>query len=324
MQQLMSMLNLEIALPEKILTNENLQNLNPEYNFKRLEKKLGIRERRVVEKGETSLDLAIKACNQLFKSFDKEKVDYIIYCTQTPEYLLPTTACILQNKLDMGVNCGAFDFNLGCSGYIYGLSMAKSFIQSGMASNVLLVTAESYSKYIHEEDITNRAIFGDAATATIIDEELAKKIGVFNLGSDGSGAENLIVKDGGSQSDFSNTGNKDQMFYMNGSAVFQFTLDNVPLSVHDCLNKNNLDLEDVDYFILHQANKYMLGNLRRKLGVTEDKFHVDVEYVGNTVSSTIPIALSQSTERGLIKKGDCVLLCGFGVGYSWGSTIIKF
>ena len=146
------MLNLEIALPEKILTNENLQNLNPEYNFRRLEKKLGIKERRVAEKGETSLDLAIKACNQLFKSFDKAKVDYIIYCTQTPEYLLPTTACILQNKLDMGVNCGAFDFNLGCSGYIYGLSMAKSFIQSGMASNVLLVTAESYSKYIHEEE----------------------------------------------------------------------------------------------------------------------------------------------------------------------------
>ncbi|MBI34602.1 MAG: 3-oxoacyl-ACP synthase [Flavobacteriales bacterium] len=318
------MLNIEIAFPEKILSNEELQNLNPEYNLKRLEKKLGIKERRVVEEGQTSLDLALKACNQLFEKYDKHQIDYVIYCTQSPEYFLPTTACILQSKLELGLNVGAFDYNLGCSGYIYGLSMAKSFIQSGLASNVLLVTAESYSKFLHKEDITNRAIFGDAATATVIGYELAKKIGEFNLGSDGSGAENLIFKEGGGRSNFSITGLKEQMFHMNGSAVFQFTLDNVPNSVHDCLNKNNLKLEDVDYFILHQANKYMLGNLRRKLGVDEDKFYIDVEYVGNTVSSTIPIALSQSVKRGLIKKGDCVLLCGFGVGYSWGSTVIKF
>ena len=318
------MLKLEVALPEKVLSNEELQNLNPEYNLNRLEKKLGIKERRVVSKGETSLGLAIKACNQIFQFYDKSKIDYIIYCTQSPEYFLPTTACILQNQLKLGLNCGAFDYNLGCSGYIYGLSMAKSFIHSGLASNVLLVTAESYSKYIHEDDITNRAIFGDAATATIVDKDLQNRIGEFNLGSDGSGADDLIVKEGGSQSNFSITGFKEHMFYMNGSAVFQFTLDNVPKSVRDCLEKNKLDLEDIDYFILHQANKYMLGNLRRKLGVNEDKFHIDVEYIGNTVSSTIPIALSQSVKRGLIKKGDCVLLCGFGVGYSWGSTIIKF
>ena len=317
------MIQISTYFPSKVVTNNDLQLEFPNYNFEKLGKKIGIEQRHICKENQTSLDLAVMASTELFLKVDKYSIDFVIYCTQSPEYYLPTTACILQDKLGLK-KCGAFDYNLGCSGYVYGLAMAKSFIRSNLAKNILLVTAESYSRYIHEGDMTNRAIFGDAATATLVDSNFANIIGEFNLGSDGAGAENLIVKDGGYQSDFSNTGDKEQKFYMNGSEVFQFTLDNVPVSVHDCLEKNNLNLEDVDYFILHQANRYMLGKLRRKLGVHEDKFHIDVEYIGNTVSSTIPIALSQSLKRGLIKKGDCVLLCGFGVGYSWGSTIINF
>jgi 3-oxoacyl-[acyl-carrier-protein] synthase III len=318
------MLNISVAFPDKVFDNSELQKLNPEYNFPRLEKKLGIKSRYVCSDTESAFDIAVKACNSLFENYDKSKIDFIIYCTQSPEYFLPTTACVLQNKLDLNTNCGAFDFNLGCSGYIYGLSMAKAYIQSGIAENILLVTAEAYSKHLHKDDLTNRAIFGDAATATVIDKEFSAKIGSFNLGSDGSGAENLIVKSGAGKSSFKSGDSKEDLFYMNGPEVFQFTLNSVPKSVEDCLSKNEASKSDVDFFIFHQANKYMLSNLRKKIGIDEDKFYVNVEETGNTVSSTIPIALAQSLESGLIKVGDSVLLCGFGVGYSWGSTIIKF
>ena len=318
------MIKIGTYLPSKVITNSDLQVEFPDYNLKRLEKKIGISERRVCDENETPLDLAIKACEKLFLEVYKDAIDFVIYCTQSPEYYLPTTACILQDKLGLNVNCGAFDYNLGCSGYIYGLALAKSFISSGLASNVLLVTAEAYSKHLDSKDVTNRAIFGDGATATFIDKEASLKIGEFNLGTDGSGAENLIVTSGGAKTQFVNDLSEKGKFHMNGPEVFKFTLDNVPLSINDCLLKNEMDKNEVDYFILHQANKYMLNNLRKKIEVEEGKFYNEMSNTGNTVSNTIPIALEQSLKSSLIKAGDCVLLCGFGVGYSWGSTLLKF
>lgn len=318
------MIKISTYLPSKVITNSDLQVEFPDYNLKRLEKKTGINERRICDEKETPLDLAIKACEKLFLEVDKDAVDFVIYCTQSPEYYLPTTACILQNKLGLSVNCGAFDYNLGCSGYIYGLALAKSFISSGLASNVLLVTAEAYSKHLDSKDVTNRAIFGDGATATFIDKDVSPKIGQFNLGTDGSGAENLIVASGGAKTQFVSDLSEEGKFHMNGPEVFKFTLDNVPLSINDCLLKNEMDKNEIDYFILHQANKYMLNNLRKKIEVGEDKFYNELSNTGNTVSNTIPIALEQSLKSSLIKAGDCVLLCGFGVGYSWGSTLLKF
>jgi len=318
------MIKISTYLPSKVITNSDLQVEFPNYNLKRLEKKIGIQERRICEDNETPLDLAIKACEKLFLEVDKKSIDFIIYCTQTPEYFLPTTACILQDKLGLSTSCGAFDYNLGCSGYIYGLALAKSFINTGLASNVLIVTAEAYSKHLDAGDVTNRAIFGDGATATLIDKEASLRIGEFNLGTDGSGAPNLIVPNGGAKSQFVNDSNKEGKLNMNGPEVFKFTLENVPLSINDCLNKNNKEIGDIDYFILHQANKYMLNNLRKKIVVEEDKFFNDMINTGNTVSNTIPIALEQSFKNSLIKEGDYVLLCGFGVGYSWGSALLKF
>lgn len=267
------MIKISTYFPSKIVTNNDLQSEFPDYNFDRLGKKIGIESRHICSNGETPLDLAEHACLNLFNEIDKNSIDFIIYCTQSPEYFLPTTACVLQHRLGLSNNCGAFDYNLGCSGYIYGLAMAKSFIQTGIAKNVLLVTAESYSKHIDPSDITNRAIFGDAATATFIDKAFADKIGEFNLGSDGNGAENLIVKSGCAKTNFENSLNHEDRLFMNGPEVFQFTLDNVPLSIDDCLSKNNLSKTEIDYFILHQANKYMLTNLRKKLVVEEHKFH---------------------------------------------------
>jgi 3-oxoacyl-[acyl-carrier-protein] synthase-3 len=317
------MLKISTYLPPKILSNQDLQLEFPDYNVEKLGKKIGIEERRVCGPNETPIDLAEKACLKLFKEVDASSIDFLIYCTQSPEYFLPTSACILQDRLNLNKNCGAFDYNLGCSGYVYGLAMAKSFIASGIAKNVLIVTAEAYSKHVDSGDITNRAIFGDAATATFIDKSFTKKIGEFNLGTDGSGAKNIIVKGGGVNNNFKNSFEKDDRFYMNGPEVFKFTLDNVPLSIEDCLKKNKLEKSEINYFILHQANKYMLNNIRRKLGVEKDIFFNNMINSGNSVSNTIPIALKKALDEGLIKSEDKVLLSGFGVGYSWGSTVIN-
>ncbi len=309
-----------VEFPETTLTNAILEECYAEIDFKRIEKKLGIISRRVV-KDETALDLALEACREIDRA-DLGEIDFVIYCTQSPEYFLPSTACIIQTKLGLKDSCGAFDYNLGCSGYIYGLAMAKSFIISGVASKVLLVTAETYTKYIHPSDWSNRAIFGDAATASVIGKDDIDKIGEFDLGTDGKGAENLIIKGGAGKANFHQNFERENCFYMNGSEVFKFTLENVPITVNECLKKNNKSIDDIDFVIFHQANAYMLKNLRKKISVPEDKFYVNVETVGNTVSNTIPVALKDSQDRGLIKSGDCVLLCGFGVGYSWGTTII--
>lgn len=314
-------MRISTAFPTTVLTNEQIANEHPEVNVSRLEKKLGIKSRRVTQKGESALDLAVEACKG-YTSEELATVDFVIYCSQSPEYFLPSTACLLQKALNLKTSCGAFDYNLGCSGYIYGLAMAKSFIGSGVASTVLLVTAETYSKFVHNSDWSNKAIFGDGATATLLKLEDADKIGAFDLGTDGGGAENLIVKAGAAANDFQNDDTVNGFLSMNGPEVFQFTLENVPLTVESCLRKNNLTLNDVDFTILHQANAYMLKNLRKKLNIPEEKFYIDVEHVGNTVSSTIPIALKDSIDKGLVKTGDCVLLCGFGVGYSWGATVI--
>ena len=310
-----------VYYPENILSNSSLGVEFENINLERLEKKLGIKERRVVNNDQSAFDLARNVCAKIPQNEFRD-IDFLLYCSQTPEYFLPSTACVLQNEIGLKKTSGAFDFNLGCSGYIYGLAMAKSFLNTGIANKVLLVTSETYSKHIHKEDWSNRVIFGDAATATILDKEDLNKIGEFDLGTDGEGAENLIVKGGAGKSNFNQDFQRDNLLYMNGPEVFKFTLDNVPLTVKACLEKNGRTIENVDFVIFHQANAYMLKNLRKKIGIEESKFYIDVEKIGNTVSNTIPIALEDSIKRGLIKSGDCVLLCGFGVGYSWGSTLI--
>jgi 3-oxoacyl-[acyl-carrier-protein] synthase-3 len=197
----------------------------------------------------------------------------------------------------------------GCSGYIYGLSIAKGLVTGGIAKNVLLVTAETYTKYIAPEDKSTRSIFGDGAAAILIDEDVANKIGAFSFGSDGSGAEKLIVRDG--------------KLFMDGPDIFNFTLDVVPRTIEAVLKKNNITREDIDLYVFHQANKYMLDTIRKVNALPRDKFYVNLEGTGNTVSSTIPIALKQLDNAGKLRPGMKVMLLGFGVGLSWGGTVIS-
>jgi len=275
-------------------------------------------------KGECSSDLAVQAANKLFsQGVDRSKVDFLLFCTQSPDYFLPTTACLLQDRLELPTSAGALDYNLGCSGYISGLGLAKGLIESGQASGVLLLTGETYSKFLDPEDRSVRTIFGDGASATFLtgEESESTAIGPFIYGTDGSGAKNLIVE-GGAFRD--SDGSAAPKLRMNGSEIFSFTLKSIPTLVQQTLTKAKLEIDDVDLFVFHQANKFMLEHLRDKIGIPEEKFAIKLNECGNTVSSSIPIALKELTVAGKLKPGQKVMIVGFGVGYSWGATIIHW
>jgi 3-oxoacyl-[acyl-carrier-protein] synthase III len=303
----------------------------------RMTKKIGINSKHIASENEFASDLAFNAGLKLFENgISPEEIDFFIYCTQSPDHFLPTTACILQTKLGLPKHCGALDINLGCSGYVYGLSLAKGIIESGQASNVLLITADTYSKFVNPNDRSVKLLFGDAATATLISKEEASEknfINSFVFGTDGTGEKNLIVPAGGLKKsvspntsiertdDYGNIRSENNL-YMNGQEVFKFSMKEVPKAVEELLNREVLSLDDYDYFIFHQANEYMLESLRRKVSIPKVKFSIRFSDVGNTVSSTIPIALKREVEAGNIKSGNRVMLVGFGVGYSWGACSV--
>ncbi len=324
---------IEYYLPGCVLTNDDLAKESGRWSADKIEKKVGIRERHLAREDETSADLAYEASKRVLECYDRNKIDFVILCTQSPDYFLPTSACLLQDKLGLRTDIGAFDFNLGCSGYVYGLAMAKGFINTGAANTVLLVVSETYSKFMHEKDYSNRTIFGDGAAATIIEKTDRECILEFALGTDGKGWDKLIVPNGGMRHPFDpnaeaaadESGNlrSPNNLFMNGTEIFNFTIEAVPKVVTQVLEKNRMSLDTVDYVIFHQANKYMVDYLRKKINIPQEKFFSNMLYTGNTVSATIPIALKDSLEQGTVKQGDHVLLCGFGVGYSWGAVIIK-
>lgn len=321
-------------LPERVVTNEELLKEFPEWSVDKVAKKVGVNQRHLAAEEETAGDMAEKAAKRLFEEYNvnPKDIDFLLLCTQSPDYFLPSTSCILQDKLGLRTDIGAFDYNLGCSGCIYGMAVAKGLIAAGIAKNVLLLTAETYNKYLHPSDKSNRSIFGDGAAACLISTEGFAEIGEFALGTDGSGANNLIVKTGAARQP-EKTGKSvtddeghtwyDDNLYMNGGAIFNFTLDAVPAMMKQILEKNKMENDDVDYYVFHQANKFMLNTIRKVCVLRKEKFYVNLENTGNTVSSTVLIGLKECLDSGDIKHGMKVMISGFGVGLSWGGTILK-
>ncbi|MCX7745953.1 MAG: ketoacyl-ACP synthase III [Clostridia bacterium] len=328
--------DIAVYLPENVLTNEDLSGKFPEWSPQMLFDKLGIKDRHIAGCNETAVDMAVSASEKLFTENPELRtmVDFIILCTQSPDFALPASSCILQERLGLKTSCGALDINQGCSGFIYGLAISKGLIQAGIARNILFITSETYTKLLDPDDKSTRTIFGDGAAAVwICKSESHKSIGEFILGTDGRGSANLIVPGSGQRAKCGNW--PDKMFihhantlpqdrlYMNGPEIFNFTLKSIPPLIADTLKKNDIPIEGVDYFIFHQANKYMLEHLQKKLKIPKEKFYIQMEEVGNTVSATVPIALWDAQKRGLIKEGYKVMLVGFGVGYSWGACLIQ-
>lgn len=321
-------------LPEKIITNKDISQKFPEWSEDKIFEKVGIRERHLAAENETALDIAVKAAEKLFSKNEdlRQQIDFVLFCTQSADYKLPTSACIIQNKLNISNAAGALDFNLGCSGYEYGLALAKGLVIGGMAKNVLLLTAETYSKYIHPEDKGNISIFGDAASATVISTGGFAKIAECVFGTDGSGADELIVKTGGARNpEKMNEQTEDENghivssdhLYMDGGSIFSFTLKQVPKMTKALLEKSNLIMENIDLFVFHQANAYMLEFLRKKLKIENERFYYCIENVGNTVSNTVPVALCYAISDGTLKNKKNVMLAGFGVGLSWAGCMLE-
>ena len=330
---------IEYYLPSQVLSTEDLSAEFPEWSVQKIDSKTGIYARHIAAEGECASDMAVAAAQKLFASgaCEPQSIDYLLLCTQSPDYFLPTTACLVQDRLGIPTSAGALDFNLGCSGYIYGLGLAQGLIASGQASSVLLLTAETYSKFLNRGDRSVRTIFGDAAAATLLvaKDSPAPLIGPFVYGTDGSGGANLIVPAGGlrrprspetavpQEDEGGNTRSPDDL-YMNGAEIFNFTIAAVPESVHALMQKAGCALEDIDLAVFHQANKYMLDHLRKRMKIPAEKFQVTMSHCGNTVSSTIPIALKHAACEGPLRSGSLVLLVGFGVGYSWGATLLRW
>jgi 3-oxoacyl-[acyl-carrier-protein] synthase-3 len=329
-------------LPSQVLGNDELAALFPEWPAEKILEKTGISERRIAAAGETALDLGTEAARKLIASgtIAAEDIDFVIFCSQAPDYILPTSACILQDRLGLPVSVGALDINLGCSGFVYGLALAAGLIASGAARNVLLVTADTYSKYIHPRDKSVRTLFGDGAAATLIRASDAGSggraaIGPFVFGTDGSGAGSLIVEAGGfrlpasaetsvEQTDASGNVRSRENLYMNGGEVLSFTLRQVPRAFAAMLEKTGTTADDYDKIVLHQANQFMLDALQRKLGLPPEKVPRHFEEIGNTVSSTIPFVLADEMARGNCSDGRRFMLIGFGVGLSWAAASIEF
>ena len=330
---------IEYYLPEKIVSNQDLSAEFPDWTIDKIQGKTGICERHVSGAQECASDLAEAAARKLFTSgvCAPADIDYVLLCTQSPDYFLPTTACLLQSRLGIPTRAGALDFNLGCSGFIYGLGLAQGLIQSGQASKLLLLTAETYTKFIHPRDRSVRTLFGDAAAATLLTASPSPGVlrSSYVWGTDGSGGENLIVPAGGlrrrcspetAQAVCDENGNwrSPENLFMDGPEIFTFTLRTIPECVGQLLERSGKRLEEIDLFIFHQANQYMLEHLRKKLKIPQEKFYVWLASCGNTVSSTIPIALKHAVSEGRLRPGQTVALVGFGVGYSWGATLLEW
>jgi 3-oxoacyl-[acyl-carrier-protein] synthase-3 len=329
----------EIAsyLPERVVNNDDLGAANPSWDMDRVGQKTGVLSRHIARDDETALDLALAACQRLFEKAPeaRDKIDAILFCTQEPDYVMPPNSCLLHSELGLGDEVLALDFNLACSGFTYGLAMAQGLILAGTATNVLLVTAHTYSKLIHPEDRSAMVLFGDGAavswvTASTGDEGLLD----LDLGTSGVGWNKFWVPAGGCRTPRSNLTSQQpnadkgdfrsrESIHMDGMGVLAFVNSKVPPSVRKVLERNSLTVDDIDLFIFHQASAMALDTLERRLKIPPEKNFRNIENIGNVVSASIPIALEEAIANGLATSGDLIILCGFGVGLSWGTALVR-
>ena len=317
-----------VHLPEFVETNEMLAEQYPRWDLDLIAEKTGIQQRHIAAPEQTASDLAVLAAEKLIseQQIDRNEIDFVLLCTQTPDYPLPTTSCLIQDRLQLATRCGALDFNLGCSGYVYGLALADGLIQSGAAKKILLLTAETYSKYIDPEDRSLRTIFGDGATATLLTSAEERSLWGFQFGSDGSGGDMLLVADGGGRPEEDAIKPRHRKrwksrLYMDGPSLINFTVEAIPHLVQEILDKNNLEDQDISHYLFHQATWKMLDQLRHRMNVDEQRLPIELADIGNTVSCTIPILIDRMRSRGSWRADSTNMLVGFGVGLSWAGCL---
>lgn len=297
-------------------------------------KTTGIKERRVASNDVTCLDLCYQAANIIVDKFGKEDIDGLIFVSQSPDYFLPASSIILQNKLGLNKSCLAFDINLGCSGYVYGLSIVSNFLQSGQLKKILLLVGDKSTISTNYNDKSTYPLFGDAGTATLLEYNLNAEPWYFNLQSDGAGKDAIIIEHGHSRhpNDHSSEiiheiepgikrSKKD--LALNGLDIFNFALKEVAPNINALCEWSKINKDDIDYFVLHQANKLINESVRKKMKIDADKVPYSIDVFGNTSSASIPLTICLKLNSVISNKEQILLFSGFGVGYSWGSVILK-
>ena len=316
---------IEYCLPSNIEDLNQLQKDNPNWDIKKIYEKTGVKKRHIASINETTTSMAIEAANKITNfNIKKKEIEFLIFVTQNSEYQLPTSACIIQDRLGIPTTAMCFDINLGCSGFIYALAVANSFIESKLYNKGLIICSEKYSSFIDKDNRSCRPLFSDGAAAILIDNNKENKFISFDFGTDGKGYNKLIVPRVDKNINETEIKIEKNKLHMSGADVFFFSLTRVPQTIIKNLKKSNLLIKDIDLFIFHQASKYVIDSLSKKLKIKDSKMFNNYNEIGNTVSSTIPIALKNAKDKNLIKNNDLIMMIGFGVGYSWGSCIIKW
>lgn len=329
--------NIEYFLPGKSLSNSQIRNANPSWDIDKTSQKTGVLNRQVSDINETAFDLAVQAVNKLFANskISKDEIGGIIFCTQSPDYIMPSNSFLIHKEFNFSSEVWSFDYNLACSGFIYGLAIARGLLETKMSKHILLINADTYSKYINQKDRSTSLLFGDGAAATILSYSTNDSVIDIELASDGSLYQSFYIPAGGLRfplsentcietSDIVGNIRSKENIHMDGQKVFNFISKTVPIQITNILNKNNFTINDIDQFIFHQASKLTLEALIKSLGLDIKKCFINLENIGNTVSASIPIALKCAIDEKKLKRGDIILLSGFGVGLSWGTTLLKY
>ncbi|MEK7290431.1 MAG: beta-ketoacyl-ACP synthase III [Planctomycetota bacterium] len=314
-------------LPRKILTNYDLEKMIDTTNDWIIQR-TGIKERRIIENGVTTSDLATKASLKAMKDakVSPKDLDMIITSTITPDHFFPSTSCYIQQKIG-ATRASAFDILAACAGFIYAISIGQSFVSSGAAKTVLVVGAECLSKITDYKDRTTCVLFGDGAGAVILQKSEKKhQILYTNLAADGSQADVLIMPGGGARNPASLESVQKRMHYIQfkGKEVFKLAINNITKLILETAKKNNLKPKDIDLIIPHQSNLRIIEATMQKLGLPMEKAFVNIDKYGNTSSASIPIAIDEARKAGRLRKGNIVMLVAFGGGLTWGSSLIRW
>lgn len=328
---------IEYAVPENVVTNDDFQRTHPEWRMDQVARKTGVLTRRFAAGDELASDLAFRAATEVLDSFDKGEIDGLIFCTQSPDQIMPPNSALLQGRLGLPKSIAAFDITLACSGFVYGLAIAKSMIDSMRMRSVLLLCGDTYSKYIHPDDRAALTLFGDAAAAALVDRSTEEStILDFVLASDGeTGGDKFMIKAGGLRTprseatrvgrrDIAGNVRSDETIFMDGAAVLAFAQREVQPTVEEILRRNDLRLSQVKLVLFHQASHHALHILHKQLDLSPDQTFSNITHFGNTVSASLPILLKDAETAGRLERGDLVLIVGFGVGFSWGACLMRW
>jgi 3-oxoacyl-[acyl-carrier-protein] synthase-3 len=330
--------HIEYQLPQQAVDNVQLQAEHPEWDMTLVAAKTGVFSRRLAVNGELASDLGyLAACKVLENSGTApQDIDALLFCTQSPDHIMPPNSTLLHSRLGLPKSVAAFDFTLGCSGFIYGAAIAHSFIEALGYGKVLLITADTYSRYLHPGDRSAITLFGDAGAATLFERATSDSAIVdILLGTDGAGGDKFILRAGGlrlprsdatSQPKRDITGNvrSDDKIWMDGQAVLSLAKSDIPANVNAILCRNNLTIKDLRLILFHQASRFALEQLSSALQIPKEKTFSNLGNLGNTVSASLPILMKDAENTGLVARGDLVLIVGFGVGFSFGSILIRW